>query len=237
MPTSVRPTAGKAPKDTRGGRREPLSLERVLVTALDIVDTEGVDALTMRGLARELGCTAMALYRYAESRDALLDCLVESVMSTMVCTPTTDDWAAELRCVAHNFRELAIAHPRMVPLLVTRPLATPLGLRPPGTLRPLEMLLGLLTSAGFSPADALHVYRAFFGLLYGHVLTELQEVVADPEESDALLRLGLHRLPPREFPHVRELANELATYDGVAELDKGLDMLLTGLQRQLRHGD
>ncbi|MCM3661346.1 TetR/AcrR family transcriptional regulator C-terminal domain-containing protein [Georgenia satyanarayanai] len=210
-----------------------MSRERVLTTALDMVDADGIEALSMRGLARELGCTPMALYRYADSRDALLDSLVESVLAKLVSTPVTGDWVTELRRVAHGFRELALAHPRMVPLLVTRPLATPLGLRPRGTLRPLEMLLGLLINAGFSPADALHVYRTFFGLLYGHVLTELQEVVTDPEESDALLRLGLHRLPPQEFPHVRELANELATYDGVAELDKGLDMLVAGLQRQL----
>lgn len=218
-------------------RREPLTRERVIATALHMVDTEGADALTMRGLARELGCTAMALYRYAESRDALLDCLVESVMAELVGAPSSsDDWTAALRQMAYDFRELALEHPRMVPLLVTRPLATPLGLRPLGTLRPLETLLGLLIDAGFAPGDALHVYRAFFGFLYGHVLTELQEVVAEPDETDALLRLGLHRLPAKEFPHVRDVAEELATYDGAAELDQGLDMLITGLKRQLRHG-
>jgi hypothetical protein len=61
----------------------------------------------------------------------------------------------------------------------------------------------------------------------------LQEVVADPEESDDLLRLGLHRLPPREFPHIRRLASELADYDGATELDQGLDIMLTGLRGQL----
>jgi AcrR family transcriptional regulator len=214
--------------------RVPLSRDRVVATALEIIDEGGVDALTMRGLARELGCTAMALYRYAESRDALLDCLVESVIDELARTASSGDWRTELRRLAHAFRGLAVDHPRLVPLLVTRPLATPLGLRPFGTLRPLERLLELLTAAGFAPADALHVYRAFFGFLYGHVLTELQEVIANPEESDALLRLGLHRLPLGEFPHVRALADELATYDGVAELDQGLDILLTGLERQLR---
>lgn len=234
MPTPERPTAGKAPTKSLGSRRERLSQERVLATALDIVDAEGVDALTMRGLARELRCTAMALYRYAESRDALLDHLVESVMDELDSTPGRDDWPTELRRVAHGFRGLVLAHPHMVPLLVTRPLATPLGLRPPGTLRPLEMILGLLTDAGFSARDALHVYRALFGLLYGHVLSELQEMVTDPKESEALLRLALHRLPSEKFPHVRELSDELATYDGGAELDKGLDMLFTGLERQLQ---
>ena len=190
----------------------------------------------MRRLARELSCNAMALYRYAASRDELLDGVVETVLTELVITPGGSDWQGRLRHAAHQFRALALAHPRVVPLLVTRPLATPLGLRPLGTVRPLEMLLAMLVEAGFSPAGALRVYRAYFGFLYGHVLTELQEVVANPEESEDLLRLGLHRLPPQEFPLVRSLAAELAHYDGAAELDQGLDILLTGLSSHRRAG-
>jgi hypothetical protein len=108
-------------------------------------------------------------------------------------------------------------------------LATPLGQRPPGMLRPLEDVLALLTSAGFSGDDALRIYRMLFGYLHGHVLTELQEVIERPEETDDVLRLGLHRLPVTEFPHVRALASALASYDGAAELDRGLDLLLSGL--------
>jgi hypothetical protein len=120
-----------------------------------------------------------------------------------------------------------------VPLLVTRPLATPLGLRPRGTLRPLEDILTLLTRAGYSGPDALHIYRALFGFLHGHVLNELQELVEKPEETDDLLRLGLHRLPIGEFPLLRSLAPALARYDGAAELESGLDILLTGLTTTL----
>ena len=86
---------------------------------------------------------------------------------------------------------VALAHPHVVPLIVTRPLATPLGLRPAGTLRPLEDILALLTRAGFSGPDALHIYRALFGFLHGHVLDELQELIENPDETDDLLRLGL----------------------------------------------
>ncbi|MDT5196498.1 MAG: hypothetical protein QOH20_3252, partial [Mycobacterium sp.] len=117
----------------------------------------------------------------------------------------------------------------VVPLLVTRPLATPLGMRPPGMLRPLEDVLTLLVSVGFSGVDALHIYRMLFGFLYGHVLTELQEVVERPEETDDVLRLGLHRLTITEFPQVRALASVLGSYDGAAELDRGLDLLFIGL--------
>jgi len=135
--------------------------------------------------------------------------------------------------VARDFRALALAHPHVVPLLVTRPLATPLALRPPGTLRPLEDILALLTRAGFNGPDALHIYRALFGFLHGHVLDELQELTVSTDETDDLLRLGLHRLPIGDFPLLRSLAPVLASYDGGAELERGLDILLTGLTTTL----
>jgi hypothetical protein len=73
------------------------------------------------------------------------------------------------------------------------------------------------------------IYRALFGFLHGHVLDELQELTVNPDETDDLLRLGLHRLPAGDFPLLRGLAPVLAGYDGAAELERGLDLLLTGL--------
>ena len=145
--------------------------------------------------------------------------MAEIVLAQLKVDPGDPDWAGQLRAIARDYRRLALAHPHVVPLLVTRPLATPLGLRPPGTLRPLEDVLMLLTRAGFSGPDALHIYRALFGFVHGHVLDELQELVEKPEETDDLLRLGLHRLPSGEFPLLRSLAPVLARYDGAAELD------------------
>ena len=90
------------------------------------------------------------------------------------------------------------------------------------------------TVAGFDPHGALHAARLFTGFLYGHVLHELQEQVQDPDETDDLLRLGLHRLPIAQFPRLRSLASALAAYDGAAELDEGLTIVLAGLRSQLR---
>ena len=157
------------------------------------------------------------------------------MLAQLKVDPADPDWAAQLRTVARDYRRLALAHPHVVPLLVTRPLATPLALRPLGTLRPLEDVLDLLTRAGFSDRDALHIYRALFGFLHGHVLNELQELVDNPDETDDLLRLGLHRLPIGEFPLLRSLAPVLAAYDGAAELERGLDILLTGLRATYPH--
>ncbi len=232
--TSTRATAGSpATVGERRRARSTLSRERVLATALRLVDADGVDSLSMRRLGKALGCDPMQLYRYAPSKDALLDGVVELVLSRLDVPPAADgDWAQVLRRTGHAFRELALAHPNVVPLLVTRPLATPLALRPLGTLRPLEKLLDLFITAGFGEREALHAYRLYMGFLHGHVLNELQERVLDPDETDDLLRLGLHRLPLREFPRIRALAAELATYDGARELDEGLTVVLAGLRTE-----
>jgi AcrR family transcriptional regulator len=210
-----------------------ITREVVLAAALDIVDRDGADALSMRRLAHALDRDPMILYRHAANKAAVLDGVAESVLAQLKVDPTDPDWQAQLRAVARSYRALALAHPRVVPLLVTRPLATPLALRPRGTLRPLEDILTLLTRAGFSGPQALHIYRALFGFLHGHVLNELQELVDNPDETDDLLRLGLHRLPLAEFPLLRSLAPVLAVYDGAAELERGLDILLTGLAAEL----
>ena len=208
-----RPAIGADPSDA------PISYSLILQTALAILDRDGESGLSMRRLSEALKRDPTVLYRHVPNKAAVLDGVPE--------------WVNQLRLVAHDFRRLALAHPNAVPLLVTRPLATPLGQRPPGTLRPLEDVLTLLTSAGFSGADALHIYRVLFGYLHGHILDELQEIVERPEETDHVLRLGLHRLPITEFPRLRELAPVLASYDGAAELDRGLDLLFAGLTATL----
>jgi AcrR family transcriptional regulator len=223
-----------AAADPRPGRRRPrLTRQVILAAALRVVDDHGLDALTMRRLGKELDRDPMSLYRHVSNREALLDGVAEFVLDQLVIPNSDGGWRAQLRRTADDFRNLCLAHPHVVPLLVTRPPATPLGLRPIGTLRPLEQLLAVLIDAGLAPVLALRVYRAYFALLYGYVLSEIREKVTDPEESRALLRIGLHRLPATEFVHIRELESELGDYDGAAELEIGLDILLTGIDRAL----
>src|ERR1700758_2624040 len=184
-------TKQPATADAGGGQ---ISRLVILQSALRIIDRAGVDGLSMRRLSDEVGRDPTVLYRHIPNKAALLDGVVEIVLGQLRVDTTDPDWAAQPRIVAHDFRRLALAHPNVVPLLVTRPLATPLGQRPPGMLRPLEDVLVLLTSAGFAGVDALHIYRVLFGYLHGHILTELQEVVERPEETDDVLRLGPQRL-------------------------------------------
>ncbi len=216
-----------------GARKGRLNRTMVLEAALALIDSGGLDGFTMRGLGQALGRDPMAPYRYAANRSELLDGVTEIVLDRVHVDAADPDWQGQLRHIAHSLRLLALAHPNTVPLLVSRPLSVPLSLRPLGTIRPLERILDLLITAGFEPTSALHIYRAYYGFLYGHILNELQEYVVDPDEHEMVLRLGLHRLPPKEFPRLRALAAELSNYDGEAELNQGLDILLTGLAARL----
>lgn len=225
----IRAGPGDGPPMRKNNRNSPLTRAAMLAAALEIIDADSVDQLSMRRLGAALGRDPMVLYRHAANKAAVLDGVAEIVFAQLSVDATDPDWQHQLRVVARDFRRLAVAHPNVVPLLVAQPLATPIGLRPMGTLLPLEHLLALLTHAGFSGTDALHIYRALFGFLYGHVLSELQEVIERPEETTDLLRMGLNRLPIGEFPLLRGLASDLAAYDGLAELELGLDILINGL--------
>jgi hypothetical protein len=108
--------------------------------------------------------------RHAPSKAALPGGVAETVLAQLEADPPTPAGPPSCAPPRRDYRQLALAHPHVAPLLVTRPQATPLALRPLGTLRPLEDVPTLLTRAGFSGPGALHIYRALFGFLHGHIL-------------------------------------------------------------------
>ena len=134
--------SGRAPS-----RRRPLGREQILREAVRLIDTEGRDRLTMRRLGSELGVEAMALYRYIPGREQLLDGVVEYVMNELYQQTMTQDlpgsWQEYLQQMAHGVRTICTAHPRVFPLVATRPPAAP-WLRPP--LRSLRWVESFLAS-------------------------------------------------------------------------------------------
>ncbi|MXM64523.1 TetR family transcriptional regulator [Streptomyces sp. HUCO-GS316] len=217
------------------GRYGRLSRERVLAAALELVDREGLSTLSMRRLGAELGVEAMALYRYASSKDALLDGLVEALYLELDerlgtepenAAASEEAWRGELHRIARAMYEVCLAHPQAVPLLSTRMLAVPLARRPPAVLREHERVLALLREAGLDETGTSAVFRAFTAWLLGYVSVELRPMVDNPEETDPAFRLGLHRLSPQELPTLRETAAALADPGGPEGLAAGLDALL-----------
>ncbi|GAB2848500.1 TetR/AcrR family transcriptional regulator C-terminal domain-containing protein [Streptomyces deserti] len=223
------------------GRYGRLSRERVMVSALELVDREGLSALSMRRLGAELGVEAMALYRYASSKDALLDGLVEALYLQLeerltaeaeaTATAEGPTWRAELHRIARATYDVCLAHPQAVPLLATRMLAVPLARRPAAVLRDHERVLTLLGQAGFDEATAAAVFRAFTAWLLGYVSVELRPMVDNPDEPDPAFRLGLHRLSAQELPTLRKTAASLVGQAGPDGLAAGLDALLDRFAR------
>jgi hypothetical protein len=153
--------------------------------------------LTMRRLS-DRGPRSHLLYRHIPQA-ALLDGVAEVVLANYDGHRDAD-WAAQLRAVAHDFRRLALAHPNVVPLLVTRPLATPLAAAT-GVSAATGGRLALLRSAGCSAVDTAHLPGAL-RLSAGPHPHRTAESSSD-QETDDVLRLGLHRLTITEFPQVR----------------------------------
>ena len=234
------------------GRYGKLSRERVLATALGLVDREGLSALSMRRVGAELGVEAMALYRYAPSKDALLDGLVEALfieLEEYLATPATasatavvgggdaaatavglfaegPEWRAELHRIAQATYRVALAHPQVVPLLATRMLAVPLARRPLDVHTDHDHVLALLHQAVLEENEASLAFRAFTSWVLGYIFVELRAMVDNPDESDPAFRLGLHRMPVQELPRLREAAPALAEHGGPQGLAAGLDALL-----------
>src|ERR1700757_1975932 len=123
------------------GESSAITRAAVLASALEIIGRDGVEGLSMRRLGEAVGRDPMVLYRHVSNKAAVLDGVVEMLFERLSLDTTNPDWVAALRDLAHDFRDAARAHPNVVPLLVTRPLATPLGVRPPGVLRNLEDVL------------------------------------------------------------------------------------------------
>lgn len=225
------------------GRYGRLSRERVLASALDVVDRDGLSGLSMRKLGAELGVEAMALYRYAPSKDALLDGLVEEFCHeldrNLESTPQPEqgapgrspDWPAQLHHIALTTYGVALLHPHVVPLLATRLLSTPMARRPLSVLRSDERVLALLHDAGFDDGEVVRIHRAFTAWLLGFLLVELRAMDDQPDEPDPAFRLGLHRLPARELPRLRATAVRIAERGGPAELAAGLEALLASTVR------
>ncbi|MFF2361124.1 MULTISPECIES: TetR/AcrR family transcriptional regulator [unclassified Streptomyces] len=237
----ARDKSGEAAKPARRasdrGHYGRLSRQLVLAAALDLVDEEGLSALSMRRLGARLGVEAMALYRYAEGKDALLDGLVEALHVELderlsagspegSAAPDPAAWRDELHRIARAMYEVCLSHPRAVPLLATRMLAVPLARRPLAVLKEHERVLALLHDAGLGSARSAAVFRAFTGWVLGYVSVELRAMVDNPDEEDPAFRLGLHRMPPQELPRLRAITATLAERGGPDGLDAGLDALL-----------
>src|SRR5262245_42295186 len=139
----------------RPGSRVGLDREQVLDAALELVDAEGLSALSMRRLGARLGVEAMTVYHHVPNKDALLDGLVERVLRDAAGEPpSTGSWAELLRGYADRLRTALLRHPAVLPLAVSR---AAVSLE---SLRVVERVLTALRAADFPLGTALHLVNS-----------------------------------------------------------------------------
>jgi AcrR family transcriptional regulator len=206
--------------------RRTLDQSTILREAARFIDTHGRDRLTMRRLGAELGVEAMALYRYVPGRDQLLDGVVELVMDELYEITMTgrrfESWQSYLEQMAHGVRTAAVRHPRIFPLVATRPSAAP-WLRPPlRSLRWVEAFLDQLASFGFDAERSVQVYRSFATFLLGHLLLETATYDERPDPPPAPLEPD----DLAEYPRIARLSDELSEAEFAEEFDDALEDLI-----------
>ena len=175
--TSRRRAAPRPELPTALSQRGTLSRQKVLSAAIEVIDTGGVQAFTMRRVADQLGVEPMALYHYCTGREELLDGVVDRVVDDLLddfpVDVDTENWRDFLLRIAHHIRRTALAHPLLFPLIATRGSAAP-GVWPP--LRSMlwrQQILDHLHWGGFTGQASRQAYREFCGFLIGYLLLEI----------------------------------------------------------------
>ena len=205
--------------------RHPLNKERVLRAAIALADKRGIEALSMRKLAEELGVEAMSLYHYVSNKDELLDGITDIVASEIEAPPARGDWKSAVRTSAISFHDALARHPWACSLMMSS-----VG---PARLRYMESLLRRLREAGFSPQLTHHAYHALDSHIIGFTLWAAGYTTAmraDPSAVESFLE----QVPADQYPYFLEHADQHmkpTKRDAVSEFEFGLDLILDALEK------
>jgi len=233
----------------RAPAREPpgLTREAVVARALEIGTADGLEAVSLRRIAKEFGVTPMALYRHVRDKQDLINAMTEAVLEGIDATAGVRPemtWTERMRLYLDNYKEQIEARPLALPLSIAYT-----GEGPPSFWKTLEDLLAILLDAGFGRREAIVLIRMISGLLAGYLLL-LQQ--GEPLPSDAT-ELGAHQidllrrgfalaqlsLPRDEFPNLVESADvtaEVWLSDPHRWWRNTVDLIMFGLEQMLEKG-
>jgi AcrR family transcriptional regulator len=212
--------------------REPLTRDRVIEAALRVMDEEGLEAVSMRRVAREVGVEAMSLYHHVEDKEDLLDGICEHVMAEFDFPEPVDDWAENCRRGARAWRRLLQAHPAVMRLFAEQ--RGPV--RSIDSMRPTEFALEILRGAGLSDRDTAQAFHAFGGYIQGFVMMELGSIAGGSDEEHMKMHAELAAAMPGEFPALQAVSRYFAECEPDEQFEFGLDLLIRGLEAKSEHG-
>ena len=210
--------------------RAPLSRERVLGAAVALADEHGVEAISMRRIAQELGVVPMALYNHVANKDELLDGMVDVVVGEIDPPATGAGWRTAIRRRVLSARGALLRHPWASRVIESRTDPTPL------VLAYMDSMIGMFRAGGFSIDLTHHAMHAMGSRLLGFS----QELFDDTAEVGPGMDAELLRELAGRYPHITELVTAI-THDQASVVGQGcddqfefefaLDLLLAGLER------
>jgi AcrR family transcriptional regulator len=217
------PVGSRSPRP--GGRpgRE-LDREKIAAAGLAIMDRGGLEALTMRGLAQELGVSASKLYDYVRTKDEIITAIGEMV-SAGLAIPTEGSWEKRLRESFREQRLLLLRHPGAGYINLFQ------GVTGPSSLKVFDALLGALNEAGFHGEQAMAALRVLHGFTMGFTILG----IAHSSERAEQYRSDITGADPTTLPHLAAVSAHLAAGDSDEAFELGLEMILEGLRRRRPH--
>jgi AcrR family transcriptional regulator len=232
-----RPAEMKRPEPTTQSRAR-LSKERVFRAAVELADSGGLESLTMRKLADELGVGVMSLYYYVPNKDELITGMVDIVFSEIELPSTDVDWRTAMRQRAISTRNVLNRHRWAVGLMESR--ASP----GPASFRVHDAVLGYLREGGFSIEMTIQAYSVLDAYIYGFALQEKTVPFENAEGAAAVAEEQVREFETQgeqlaaladEFPYLAEVvAGHVARvgYDFRQAFEYGLDLILDALEKR-----
>ena len=228
----------RAPDRPSRRRREPISRDAIVTAAIQLLDREGLPALSMRRLAEELGTGAASLYWHVGSKDGLLDLVFDHVIGEgKVPDPDPERWQEQVKDIARDQRAASLRHPWLVRVSIGR---IPMG---PNALQYSERILAILRAGGLPPRLAVQGYLLLIATVNGFTIDEtgvednpgdsaLPSDQEDRQQAANMARDYVASLPADLFPNMTALADEFALADPEERFELLIDIFVDGLTRR-----
>jgi AcrR family transcriptional regulator len=222
----------RSPRRSSRTRRDPITAEAITDAAIKILDSEGLDGLSMRRVADALNTGPASLYWHVGNKDGLLDLVFDQIIGEMdVPPPQGDRWKQQLKQIALSQRATILRHRDLVAISMGR---IPMG---PHALRYTERVVGVLRAGGVPDDLAVSGYLLLFALVNGFTMDEMAEPVASTEDhpgapSPNAVSGYLSSLPVDQFPNIVASAPHFAQWDNDVQFEMLVDLYVDGLAQR-----
>ncbi len=202
-------------------KRPMLTREKICESAIELIAKEGLESLSMRKLAVNLGVEAPSLYKHISSKAELFDLIQENLIRQLVLSSKASSWQRYLQETSASMRQLLLKSPNIAPLFATRPAISE------SAIVQANEVFGILSDAGFKYPDIVFAYKSLCTFILGHVLAEVGRVPGSTkEESERKVSFSYKE----KFPNLAKAYNNKASKDHDRWFNFGIKTIISGLE-------